>query len=473
VRAAPHRPNGSAANGHRDVSVDLRRPLAVDLFAGAGGLAVGLEQAGFDVVAAVEYDPVHAATHAYNFPLTDVLCRKAEDVTPDDIRAAAERGRHLHGHAGQWDGRIDLLVGGPPCQGFSLIGKRLVDDPRNQLVFRFFELVRDLRPRYFVMENVPGMKIGGHSSILAALMAEFEAARYQLVKPVRVLDAADFGVPQRRKRVFLLGADADEIVPKYPDARVTPVDARAEPTQEHPLGPTVWDAIGDLPDIDDFDELWLTDEVVLPEEKAKQVERAASEYARHLRGAPCTDTPDLSHPRRWNRVLLTGSMRTNHTQVSVERFDQTEPGTVEPISRFLRLAPNGLCNTLRAGTGSERGAYTSPRPIHPTRPRVISVREAARLHSFPDWFRFHRTKWHGFRQVGNAVAPLVARSVGFAIAEALGATPRVPARVRLTGSPELLELNMQEAAEHFGVAAANLPRQRNRAASARRSRSTR
>src|SRR5439155_12575738 len=102
------------------------------------------------------------------------------------------------------------------------------------------------------------------------------------------------------------------------------------------------------------------------------------------------------------RRLLTSSMRTIHTRLSVERFQATAPGTTEPVSRFYRPHPSGVCNTLRAGTGSERGAYTSPRPIHPKLPRVISVREAARIHGFPDWFRLHRSKWHGFRQIGNA-----------------------------------------------------------------------
>src|SRR3954471_11326892 len=156
-------PGNGATNGHNSTIGDLRRPLAVDLFAGAGGLSLGLEQAGFDVVASVEYDPVHAATHEFNFPLTEVLCRRLEGLAPDELVAAAERGRYRHGHAGRWNGRIDLIAGGPPCQGFSLIGKRLMNDPRNQLVFHFFRLVTALRPRYFLMENVPGMNVGGHS----------------------------------------------------------------------------------------------------------------------------------------------------------------------------------------------------------------------------------------------------------------------------------------------------------------------
>jgi DNA (cytosine-5)-methyltransferase 1 len=135
---------------------------------------------------------------------------------------------------------------------------------------------------------------------------------------------------------------------------------------------------------------------------------------------------------------------------------------VEPVSRFLRLPPDGLSNTLRAGTGSERGAYTSPRPIHPVLPRVISVREAARLHSFPDWFRFHRTKWHGFRQIGNAVAPLVGRAVGQKIIEALGLAPRIITKPVELGPDRLLEMSMAEAADYYGADKSAIPPPRTR-----------
>ncbi|MFM6055520.1 MAG: DNA cytosine methyltransferase, partial [Sphaerospermopsis kisseleviana] len=109
--------------------------------------------------------------------------------------------------------------------------------------------------------------------------------------------------------------------------------------------------------------------------------------------------------------ILTSSLRTKHSPASEERFASTPHGKNEPISRFYKLDPDGLCNTLRAGTASNKGAFTSPRPIHPFTPRCITVREAARLHSFPDWFRFHPTKWHGFRQIGNSVPPLLAQAV--------------------------------------------------------------
>lgn len=132
---------------------------------------------------------------------------------------------------------------------------------------------------------------------------------------------------------------------------------------------------------------------------------------------------------------------------------EATPGTTEPISRFYKLSYDGLCNTLRAGTDSARGAFTSPRPIHPSYPRVITVREAARLHSYPDWFRFHATKWHGFRQIGNSVPPLLGRAVASGIIGALGLTPSRPAVTIPLGEKALLALNMRQAAEHFDVPA--------------------
>lgn len=110
---------------------------------------------------------------------------------------------------------------------------------------------------------------------------------------------------------------------------------------------------------------------------------------------------------------------------------------------------HGLCPTLRAGTGVEQGSYTSPRPIHPLLPRVISVREAARLHSFPDWFRFHRTKWHGFRQVGNAVPPLLARAVGQQIVAALAVIPSLPQDPMKLGDTQLLRFDASQAAQYW------------------------
>ena len=176
----------------------------------------------------------------------------------------------------------------------------------------------------------------------------------------------------------------------------------------------------------------------------------SSHYSKKLRNL-FDVVDDYSYPRRYNHHLLTSSLRTNHTSNSIERFTKTPPGKREPISRFLKLHPDGLCNTLRAGTPSHRGSYTSPRPIHPVTPRCITVREAARLHSYPDWFRFHVTKWHGFRQIGNSVPPLLAKAVAQEIMQVLEVFPIKPTLQYQLGQEQLLTFNLSQAARYYNL----------------------
>jgi DNA (cytosine-5)-methyltransferase 1 len=159
----------------------------------------------------------------------------------------------------------------------------------------------------------------------------------------------------------------------------------------------------------------------------------------------------FGYRRKWNPRVLTASNRSDHTEISRRRFSATKPGEVEPISRFLKLSPGGVCNTLRAGSDSARGAFTSPRPIHYRFPRCITVREMARLHGFPDWFRFHVTKWHGARQVGNAVPPPLARAIAREILQSAGVKPERPNGTMPLGPVPLLQMNMAEAARYFGI----------------------
>jgi DNA (cytosine-5)-methyltransferase 1 len=397
-----------------------RRPKGVDLFAGAGGLTLGFEQAGFDVVASVEIDPIHCAVHEFNFPNCKAICADATKITGSKIRQTANLGTS----------QIDVVFGGAPCQGFSLIGKRALDDPRNGLLLEFLRLVVELDANYFVFENVKGLTVGDHRKLLQELIDAFGEAGYDVVLPYEVLNAADFGVPQDRRRVFLMGAKKGMRLPAYPDASV-------ERT-------TVWDAIGDLPNADDYPELMERDSVS-PVKFGK-----ASRYARILRGQT-VDANDFSYPRKWPSRRLTSSMRTVHTPLSQSRFEATAHGKVETVSRFLKLHPEGLCNTLRAGTGSDRGAFTSPRPIHPHHPRVITVREAARLHSYPDWFRLHATKWHGFREIGNSVPPLLGRAVASEVIHAMSISPSYPEHALELGDEKLLTMKMNDAVEHFGA----------------------
>lgn len=399
---------------------ERKRPIGVDLFAGAGGLSLGFEQAGFDVAAAVEIDPIHCATHEFNFPHTKVICASVVDITGDDIRRMASLGKT----------DIDVVFGGAPCQGFSMIGKRALDDARNQLVFHYVRLVRELAPKYFVFENVKGLTLGKHALFLEELIDALTSAGYQIISPYQVLNAADYGVPQDRRRLFLIGARSDQVEPAYPKGEA--------------VRTSVWDAIGDLPDADVFASLQERDETVAHW-------NTDAVYARYLRGQ-LIDPTDFSYQRHFDQNLLTSSLRTRHSDTSKARFIETPAGETEPVSRFKKLHPKGLCNTLRAGTDSARGAFTSPRPIHPIYARVITVREAARLHSYPDWFRFHATKWHGFRQIGNSVPPRLGRAVASQIITALGLPPVKPLKALRLGDVSLLTLHMLDASRHYGVA---------------------
>ena len=168
-----------------------KQPIGVDLFAGAGGLSLGFEQAGFSVAAAVEYDPIHAATHEYNFPYCATICRSVADIDGDYIRS--------HSNIGEAD--VDVVFGGAPCQGFSMIGKRALDDPRNHLVYHIVRIVSELKPKYFIFENVRGLTVGERKTFLEEIIAEFKAKDYAVQEDYKVLNAVNFGVPQDRQSV--------------------------------------------------------------------------------------------------------------------------------------------------------------------------------------------------------------------------------------------------------------------------------
>lgn len=385
------------------------RPKVIDIFCGAGGMSLGFESAGFDVVAGIEIDPVHACVHSYNFPQCKMYRKDICELKGSDIVNEL--------------GAIDVIIGGPPCQGFSLIGKREESDDRNKLIMEYMRIVDEIKPKYFVMENVSGLTIGYGKSYLERAISFIEEHGYTVVKPYKVLNAADYGVPQTRKRLFLLGARNDQVSPDYP--------------KKHNRKVTVEEAIADLPDIDSFAEL-------LEDDTIEYTVHPQSMYAKYLH-SPKEDPTDFSITRKWDDGKLTGSMRTVHTEISKKRFHDTEWGKTEPISRFRKLDPKGQCNTLRAGTDKSRGAHTSPRPINPYSDRCISVREAERLHSFPDWFRMHKTKWHGFREVGNAVPPLLARAVAEEVLKAMGFEPQKPDYEIELGNAAMLTASVTQA----------------------------
>jgi len=190
------------------MSASGKRPAGVDLFAGAGGMSLGFEQAGFDVAVAVEHDPVHCATHEFNFPNCAAICRSVADIDGEYIRSHSRIGHRT----------VDVVFGGAPCQGFSMIGKRALDDPRNSLVHHFVRLVVELKASYFVFENVKGLTVGAHKKFLEEIMREFGKNGYGVREDYQVLNALNHGVPQARQRLFLMGARKGLALPGYPTA---------------------------------------------------------------------------------------------------------------------------------------------------------------------------------------------------------------------------------------------------------------
>jgi DNA (cytosine-5)-methyltransferase 1 len=398
-------------------------------------MSLGFEQAGFDVAVSVELDPIHAATHHFNFPETEVLAQSVAGLDANSISSLCE--------IRNGNREVDVVFGGPPCQGFSLIGHRVLDDPRNRLVRDFLRLVVDLEARYFVFENVKGLTVGRHRRFLEVLVEEFRDYGYEVALPWHVLNARNYDVPQDRERLFLLGARRGLRVPEYPEPITGIFPDLFNEIPFRPI-PTCEEALEDIPDNESFEDLKTVDSV--------RVEKwsPSSEYARSMH---CETARDwfFGDRRKWEPNLLSSSMRTAHTEISRRRFAETEEGSVEPISRFFKLPRDGQCNTLRAGTDSARGAFTSPRPIHYKFDRCVSVREMARLHGYPDWFRFHVTKWHGARQIGNSVPPPLARSIASSVIDAMGIEPKPSVKTVSLGRPDLLAMDMTEAAEYWDV----------------------
>lgn len=390
-----------------------RRGTCIDLFAGWGGLSLGLEQAGFDINVSADDKPDNAATHHRNFGYGKSLLLDLSDDRTRELKRAFGSDDPDSVVLGQ---SIDAIVGGPPCQGISIIGNKLADDPRNRLMVSFVDHVASLQARYGVMEQVPALLADRNGALLDQLRAHLFERGYRLVAP-RVLKAVDFGVPQRRERVFLLIYREDQQAPAYPlPTHSDTPDFLLRPT------PTVADAFDGLPDADDYPELWNRHWV-----------RAAfpAPTTRHGRLMRCleNDPDDLSYRRLWDPTILTCSQLTRHEPDSIARFLSTRPGGSEPISRRHRLDLKGTSLTLRAGSDALRGSFTSVVPIHPKGSRVITVREAARLHGIPDCIQPSETKILGFRQIGNSVPPPLAAAVGREVMKAAGLSPAQPSEV--------------------------------------------
>lgn len=351
----------------------------IDLFCGAGGLSEGFRQAGFHVLAGQDFDEQAGATFAATHPEAKFVGGPIQDVTPQQLLKAAGLKR----------GEIDVIVGGPPCQGYSVYNhQRGVSDPRAGLFREYLRIVKGIQPRWLVMENVTGITsiAGGH--IVGEIFAAMEGLGYRV--DMKVLRAEEFGVPQERRRVFFIATRTDAPI-LFP-----------EPTHGPDLLPfvTVWDAISDLPKLENGEKFSPRTYPILPQ----------NGYQALLRGA-CTTVQNHSASRlsyinqeRMKHIPPGGSWRDIPFDLLpagmklAKRSDHTK--------RYGRPKKTDLACTILTKCDVHWGAY-----IHPLQNRSFTVREAARLQSFPDFFTFQGSSTEQFVQVGNAVPPLLGKKV--------------------------------------------------------------
>ncbi|AND75652.1 DNA-cytosine methyltransferase [Nostoc phage A1] len=340
------------------------KPIAISLFTGVGGFDLGVERAGFNVVAANEIDVKTASTYSKNFK-TPII---------DDVRRLS--GNVLRDSGGIGNRDVDLVFGGSPCQGFSQAGCRNESDSRNLLIFEYQRIVLDIYPKYFIFENVSELLNRRNESLLNRFISGFNAEGYRIA--LKVLDASNYGIPQSRKRVFMLGCRYDRNAPQYP------------PESEQRF--TLHDAIADLKFANGYEKLKYVDRV--PEFVYDEPSNYVKNYHKLL--GSNIDFTKVIRP-------ITASKFTRHDYQTIKDFSSYSQGYREKFGRRLKPIYNDVCPTV----------VTKQRLIHPIYPRYLTVRECARVQSFPDDFNFYTTIEQGQKEVGNAVPPLL----GFQLAK--------------------------------------------------------
>ena len=360
----------------------------IDLFAGCGGLSLGFMKAGYTVTKAVEFDPPIAKTYKENHPEVDVIVDDIKNIDTTDIFKS---------------GDADIIIGGPPCQGFSMAGARIrngfIDDPRNYLFKHYVNVVKTVKPTVFIMENVKGMKTMQGGKIFQEILNAFADSELMDGTPYsiffKIIKATDFGVPQKRERLIIIGTTLPNV-----QFETIWAETKAEIEREYPdyFSPvTVRDAIGNLPGV--------TVDGIIP-----------------------NPTPLTTYQRflSCDSEYITNHAKSHHSNKAVERMEQIDNGQnytelKEQINSVHSGSYGRLCWDEPASTITTR--FDTPaggRFIHPIENRTLTPREVARIQSFPDDFIFYGTRREISRQIGNAVPPKVSYFLACFVKNLLG-----------------------------------------------------
>ena len=398
VELPPHADHCATASELAALVARLReeqpdRILVADLFSGAGGLSLGLDQAGLTTVFAVDHDSYAIRTHAHHFPGMSVDWDLADPV---QVKRTGELLRSLD---------IDIIAGGPPCQPFSKAGRSMMrhlvregardaHDARRDLWRSYLEIIRLAQPRAVLMENVPDMALDREMFILRSMVFELESWGYSVEE--KVVETRDYGVPQFRQRLILV-AMAGGVAFQFPKG-----------AQDY--RPSVASAISDLPPVEGGARPSGGAEGYWEYDPSGEV----SEFARMMR--------DGVNPEHSDRIYdhITRPVRPDDEQAFLAMDASTRYSELDPKfkryrddifdDKYKRLDANSVSRTITAHIAKDGYWY-----IHPDQPRTITVREAARIQTFPDWFRFAGPPSAAFRQIGNAVPPMLGRHLGTAL----------------------------------------------------------
>lgn len=341
------------------------KPKIIDLFAGVGGLSLGFEQCGFEVVLANEYDESIANAYSKNHKTTKMIIG---DITTLDLELCF----------GQYRNKVDVIVGGPPCQGFSQKGQRkTIHDERNFLFKYYVKVVELVKPKYFVMENVPNLLSAEKGFFKKEISDLFQSLGYTLA--MDILNASDYGVPQNRRRAVIIGKLGNVALnlPKAQNKKVY-----------------IWDAISDLAFLNSGE----------GNEKQKYLHEPLSDYQKEMRK---------------DSKFLYNHVATKHSSIALERLFLIPPNSGKealPEKHLTKSIYSGTWTRMRkdeisATITTRFDTPSSGKFTHPFLNRAITVREAARIQSFPDNFIFVGNKGSQMKQVGNAVPPLLASAI--------------------------------------------------------------
>ena len=360
----------------------------IDLFCGAGGLSEGFRQAGYHVLAGNDFFDAAGETYAHTHREAKFLPGPIQNYSVGDFLRAA----------GLCAGELDVLVGGPPCQGFSVYNhQRGLHDERSSLYREYLRIVEGLQPNWVVLENVTGMTSAGGGAAVQAIIHGLNSLGYEV--RTEILRAEEFGVPQERRRIVFIG-----------NRLGLPI---AFPAPTHGFGArrlvTIADAISDLPMLANGEERGVQAYACEPKSSYQREMRAGSNSVMNHSAARLSKV----NLDRLKHISQGGSWRDIPIDLLPEGMKRAKRS--DHTKRYGRLSWNGLGSTILTKCDPHWGAY-----FHPDQDRTLTVREAARLQSFPDWFEFKGSRTDQYVQVGNAVPPLLGRAIAQTIANVSG-----------------------------------------------------